>query len=281
MIFASRLRPSLRRLLVLCLILGTLAPTATRYASGRMAGLWPFDAAPAAAGTTATVAGTAAVSTRANLPHPLLSPVPFWHTNPDGTPVRFDPCRTVAWVFNPAYEPPDGLQAVQAAFERVTEETGVRFEYEGEVDEMLWEGRDPVDRERYGNRWAPILVGWAPPHPAGLLSSAETVATTHVSTAPDPLTSGNEIVVTAQIVLNADMPLVRTGPGRLPPMDSWGSAVLHELGHVLGLDHTEDPTSLMHPRAATALDFTHDDLLALRHVGREAGCLASPAVGRD
>ena len=57
----------------------------------------------------------------------------------------------------------------------------------------------------------------------------------------------------------------------------FASVLLHELGHIMGLDHVHDPDQLMysgrHPNV-----FLHDygtgDLEGLRRLGMDAGCLA-------
>ena len=53
----------------------------------------------------------------------------------------------------------------------------------------------------------------------------------------------------------------------------WGRIVLHELGHVVGLLHVEDPGQLMHGRASARTSFAEGDLAGLRRLGAAQGCL--------
>lgn len=43
---------------------------------------------------------------------------------------------------------------------RITELTGLRFVVDGYTDEPPSEDRPPCQPERYGDRWAPVLIGW-------------------------------------------------------------------------------------------------------------------------
>jgi hypothetical protein len=55
-----------------------------------------------------------------------------------------------------------------------------------------------------------------------------------------------------------------------------GSVLLHELGHIMGLDHVRDPDQLMysgrHPNFSVRT-FGPGDLEGLRRLGMDAGCL--------
>jgi hypothetical protein len=55
-----------------------------------------------------------------------------------------------------------------------------------------------------------------------------------------------------------------------------GSVLLHELGHIMGLDHVRDPDQLMYsgrrPNFSVSV-FGAGDLEGLRRLGEDAGCL--------
>lgn len=58
---------------------------------------------------------------------------------------------------------------------------------------------------------------------------------------------------------------------------------LHEIGHVLGITHVDDPSQVMHPvvREEDAVGFAVGDTAGLRIVGAEAGCLDRPVGAKD
>ena len=41
--------------------------------------------------------------------------------------------------------------------------SGLRFVDEGDTDELPSQARAPYQPDRYGERWAPLLIGWVPP----------------------------------------------------------------------------------------------------------------------
>lgn len=206
-------------------------------------------------------------------PGPYEGPGTFrtWVTNDDGSAVRWDPCTTIAWVLNPAGAPVSALADVQVAFERVAQATGLTFTYEGTTDEVPGRERAPYAPDRWDDRWAPVLVAWAPPGTGDLdLTDGDRAVTVPVSV--DVGDGG--VFVTGQVVFNAERVLQG---GFVTRQSHWGGTILHELGHLVGLDHVDDDGELMYPRPGLGpATWGPGDLAGLGRLGAAMGCLAVP-----
>lgn len=187
-----------------------------------------------------------------------------------GRPARWDPCTPVPVVVNPRWMPERGREDLAEALRRISAVSGLQFVNEGDTDELPSQGRLSYQPERYGERWAPLLVAWVPPAltdlglGAGLQGLAATVAV--------PTPQGGA-VVTAQLALDADRRL----PSGFGPGDTEGEVLLHELAHAVGLGHVDDPTQVMYYRTTNSeSEFGAGDRAGLRAVGAHAGCLPAP-----
>ena len=187
------------------------------------------------------------------------------------TPVRYDPCTPLHYVINPANAPAGGLEDIQAAIGLTGEATGIQFAYDGTTDEPLAQDRDLVQEDRYGHRWAPLLIGWIPFDSVIFELDDVGVAGSAIErNADDRL-----VYVTGSVILNGADHL----DNGFRPGKTWGKVVLHELGHVLGLDHVVDPAQVMHPSLVSSPGiWGAGDLAGLTLLGRGAGCLEVPAV---
>ena len=185
--------------------------------------------------------------------------------NDPSTPVAFDPCRPVHYVVNPAGAPSDGLALIQNAVARVSTATGLRFVYDGLVTEGPDKDREPFQPGRYGkSRWAPVLIAWADeasyPELAGYVAG---VGSPQAVYAPN----GRLVYVTGQIVLDAQ----QLSTAQLADRSQAGATVLHEFGHLIGLDHTSDRTQIMFSEAQLNVrDYADGDLRGLSLLGRQA-----------
>lgn len=178
-------------------------------------------------------------------------------------PLRWDPCRPIHWVFNPDGAPDGGLELAQEGFARITEATGWQFTFAGLTDEpATLSGRSPYQPDRYGDRWAPVLVAWGRP-PAGAVAGQ--AGPTWV----------DDVHVSGELVLNRDLSLPMTFDE-----GGWGDILLHEAGHVLGLDHPGDPTQTMYWTVVSGVSgLQPGDVAGLERL-REGGCLDVPTPTR-
>ncbi|WP_445155159.1 matrixin family metalloprotease [Arthrobacter sp. Hor0625] len=187
----------------------------------------------------------------------------FLATNADGTPVGYSPCRPLHYVVNTALAPAGAGQLVENAIRTVSEATGIKFVDDGATTENPSPSRAPYQKERYGERWAPLLIAWTTPEQAPQLKGAVigTGGSTHFSFGDGP-----KSFVTGSLELDAPQITdeLRRGDG-----SAYATAViLHELGHVMGLEHVDDPTQLMYPEIGAPDGLAAGDLTGLHELGR-------------
>lgn len=180
------------------------------------------------------------------------------------TPVAFDPCRPVHYVVNPAGAPADGLAMVQDAVASVSTATGLKFVYDGTTTETPSKDRAPYLPSRYKDRWSPDLIAWSDeatvPDLAGYIAGFTT---------PQPVEapSGRLVYVTGQVILDGQ----QLAEDQVSDRTQAKAVVLHELGHLVGLDHTNDQTQIMFSESKPEVQAYGDgDLRGLALLGRQA-----------
>jgi hypothetical protein len=195
-----------------------------------------------------------------------------WERNADGAPVRWDPCTPIELVVTASGVPDGGLADLEAATIRLREATGLDLRVVGATDEQPTGERLPYQPERYGERWAPVLVAWADPGTPGLpLRDTDRGVAIPIALGPP----GDRTYISGQVILNAARDELRPGFGDRE--DSWGATLLHELGHILGLAHADDPDELMATYPGEGpVAFGPGDLAGLRAVGAAGGCRTLP-----
>jgi hypothetical protein len=158
-----------------------------------------------------------------------------------GRPVRWDPCRPIHYVIRPDGAPPGGRAALDVAITRVEDVTGLRFADDGATSEVPRPHRPAMERGRYGSRWSPVLIAWTDPKEYSGMTGYAGLG------GPDAVAGarrGEKRYVTGVVLLNRDHLATLAGwPDGRERMDA---IVLHEFGHLVGLDHVDDAGQLMY-----------------------------------
>lgn len=157
------------------------------------------------------------------------------HLGADGSPGRWNPCQPIPYFVNPVGMPAGVQPIVAEAFARLSAFTGITFVDSG--------GTDVVYGSAVGmtfDRGLGIYVAFADetvvPGLAGTIGGRGGPMFYEEDAAKPRYVAGAIII--------------DTGGGMGPGFSSgwsYGSVILHELGHVMGLAHVNDRTQLMNP----------------------------------
>jgi Matrixin/Protein of unknown function (DUF2510) len=237
-------------------------------------------------GKTATSAPTTATTLPADHPpeprtealKPLGTPAPVpagtgsyeverHQPNSPNTPVAWDPCRPIHYVVNPAGAPPDGALLLQSAIARLHTATGLQFVDDGTTTERPDKDRNAYQPARYDrSRWAPVLIAWsdevAYPDLAGYIAGE----TEPLAVTPNA-NGGNYVYVSGEITFDRRDLSAAKAPDRAVVR----AVMLHELGHLVGLDHTSDRHQIMFSESQyNVVDYGVGDLRGLARLGTQA-----------
>lgn len=196
---------------------------------------------------TAPPVGVGSENSRLGIPQPQTYSQSYKFTNMNSkgsAPISWDPCRAIHYVINPNNQPLNGQEMIKYAISEISYYSGFKFIFDGETDEEFSETRKGYQPEKYGEKWAPVLFTWSTP-------------TTHPGLTKEILGEGGASILNR----SGDTSIYVTGMVDLETialdeyMSSKGdnskviAVILHELGHVMGLDHSEGPWEIMYPEA--------------------------------
>jgi len=250
---------------------------------------------------TVLVAVTVAVATLAAVPTLLLAPASAgsssynlsYQTFPDGhrAVARWNPCqKAVTYRVNTTYSGSTSsarlhaLSDVKAAFARLSKATGMTFRYAGSTTSIPkdsgsvnWAARESSGeiyvawvKQTTSGGYSDLLgqsgSGWA----AG--SGGYAYKFWKVGSDPWRGVTGRGFVVLDSAQNSKFASGFGSGTTR-------GDLLLHELGHVVGLNHVTTKAQVMYPtiQPKSASGYSSGDALGLSKLGRSQGCIDAPS----
>jgi hypothetical protein len=187
---------------------------------------------------------------------------------------RWDPCQTIAYKVNTAGAPRGALGMTKKALGIVSAATGLRFDYRGRT------------------RGIPFRTTRGPEHAAGADLTIAWASPRHV-----PGLGGNTIGLGGHgshfmgrgedaRAFYGGVALDRTWRRGRPGFKrgaTWGSLLLHEIGHAVGLSHARGRDQVMHSGLHDGSPGWYEagDLAGLRRVGASQGCFELDRASRS
>jgi hypothetical protein len=158
-----------------------------------------------------------------------------------GAPVTWDPCTQIRYVVNDALAPAGAEEDLAEAVRRLEAATGLDLVDAGHTDWTLREYARArgvttgLDGEAV---WAPVLISWEDASSFRQAPDAYGVANVFPGTG-----TWRDRFVTGFVVMNADQEL----PTGFDSDGAWGPVFMHELAHLVGLNHVSRLDEVMAP----------------------------------
>ena len=181
----------------------------------------------------------------------------FAATQPGSSaPVGWDPCSPVTYAVNPAGMPAGSRPLLDRAIERISAATGLAFEDDGDTDRRPFTG----SRVQLGGA-RPVVIGWAT---AEEFPDLEGDVAGIGGAAAEEGAQGRIHYATGGVVLDTDA-FTDAAVAEQPRILE--AVVVHELAHVIGLAHVDEPLELMFADNTGQIDLGPGDREGLARLG--------------